>query len=197
MVKQKVNVARRHFLTMMTSVVGGIGALFAAVPFVGSWFPSAKAKAAGAPITVDISHLAPDERMVVEWRGKPVWIIRRDSKMLERLEDSSVTLRDPTSSVDQQPEYAKNAFRSIKPEYLVLVGVCTHLGCSPNYVPGVGALGPSWPGGFYCPCHGSKFDLAGRVFTGVPAPINLQVPPYKFLSDTVIVIGEDAGSTTA
>jgi ubiquinol-cytochrome c reductase iron-sulfur subunit len=191
-VRQTINLARRRFLVTLTTIMGGIGAVFAAVPFVNSWFPSARAQAAGGPVKVDVSHLAPDERMTVEWRGKPVWIIRRDKDMLTRLENSDVTLRDPDSSVEQQPEYAKNVFRSRKPEYLILVGVCTHLGCSPNYVPGVGALGPNWPGGFYCPCHGSKFDLAGRVFTGVPAPINLQVPPYKFLSDTVILIGDDS-----
>ncbi len=158
-------------------------------PFIGSWFPSAKTKAAGAPITVDVSHLQPDQRMVVEWRGKPVWIIRRSQTELDRLANIT-NLRDPSSQVNQQPEYAKNIFRSIDPNYLVLVGICTHLGCSPNFVPGIGELGPNWPGGFYCPCHGSKFDLAGRVFTGVPAPINLEVPPYRFVDSKTIIIGE-------
>lgn len=190
-----INKERRRFLVTATSFLGGIGALFAAVPFISSWFPSARAKAAGAPIKVNISGLEPDERMTVEWRGKPVWIIRRTQQELDRLK-TLTNLRDPSSNVNQQPDYAKNSFRarSNKPEYLILVGVCTHLGCSPLYVPGVGQLGPNWPGGFYCPCHGSKFDLAGRVFTGVPAPINLQVPPYKFLSDTEILIGEDTGT---
>lgn len=190
MTQQKINNERRRFLITATSVLGGIGALFAAVPFLSSWLPSARAKAAGAPIKVDISGLEPEQRMTVEWRGKPVWIIRRTQEELDRLEALS-NLRDPTSKVDQQPKYAQNTFRSRKPEYLVLVGICTHLGCSPLYVPSIGELGPSWPGGFYCPCHGSKFDLAGRVFKGVPAPINLEVPPYKFLSDTELLIGED------
>lgn len=189
MTNQPVNAGRRKFLLALTSFFGAIGAAFVAVPFIGSWFPSAKTKAAGAPITVDVSHLQPDQRMVVEWRGKPVWIIRRSQTELDRLANIT-NLRDPSSQVNQQPEYAKNIFRSIDPNYLVLVGICTHLGCSPNFVPGIGELGPNWPGGFYCPCHGSKFDLAGRVFTGVPAPINLEVPPYRFVDSKTIIIGE-------
>jgi ubiquinol-cytochrome c reductase iron-sulfur subunit len=167
------------------------------VPFLSSWLPSGRAKAAGAPVQVDISKIQPGDRLVVEWRGKPVWIIRRSPVELENLKNETVSLRDPDSNVAQQPAYAKNEFRSRTPEYLILVGVCTHLGCSPNYVPGLGTLDPSWPGGFYCPCHGSKFDLAGRVFTGVPAPINLEVPPYRFLSETVVVIGEDESGIAA
>lgn len=194
MIKEAVDLGKRQFLAKFTAIIGGIGAAFAAIPFIASWLPSAKAKAAGAPVKVNIANLAVDERIIVAWRGKPVWVVRRDKKMLERLEYSPVKLRDPDSNVDQQPPYAKNYYRSINPEYLVLVGVCTHLGCSPTYVPDAGKLGPSWPGGFYCPCHGSKFDLAGRVFTGVPAPINLLVPPYHFEGNDIVVIGESAGA---
>lgn len=192
MSQENVNKGRRRFLVGATSFLGGVGALFAAVPFISSWFPSARAKAAGAPVKVDIGAIEPGERKIVEWRGKPVWIIRRSQEELDRLANVP-NLRDPESKVHQQPDYAQNEYRSLKPEYLILVGICTHLGCSPTFVPGVGELGPNWPGGFYCPCHGSKFDLAGRVFTGVPAPINLEVPPYKFLSDTTVLIGDDSG----
>lgn len=183
--------ARRRFLLTTTGVLGGVGALCALTPFVASWMPSAKARAAGAPVEVDLSKLEPGQQATVEWRGKPVWIIRRTSDMLEHLDDIEDRLRDPDSVVEQQPEYAQNQFRSIKPEYLVLVGICTHLGCSPKYKPYEKELGPEWPGGFYCPCHGSSFDLAGRVFKGVPAPINLEVPPYRFISKHLIIIGED------
>ena len=196
MAEEKVDQGKRKFLLSLTSLFGAFGAVFVSVPFLSSWLPSAKAKAAGAPVQVDISRLQPDQRLVVEWRGKPVWVIRRSQEDLDRLE-SIPSLRDPNSSVEQQPAYAKNLFRSVNPEYLVLVGVCTHLGCSPTFVPGIGKLGPNWPGGFYCPCHGSKFDLAGRVFTGVPAPINLEVPPYKFLNDTTIMIGVDTETGAA
>lgn len=161
--------------------------------FITSWLPSSKAQAAGAPVKVDVSRMEPGEQAIIEWRGKPVWIIKRSKDMLNQLqkEDES-QLRDPDSLVDQQPEYAQNKFRSINPEFLVLIGICTHLGCSPKYKPNLGELGPDWPGGFFCPCHGSMFDLSGRVFKGVPAPINLEVPPYHFLDDHTIVIGEDA-----
>jgi ubiquinol-cytochrome c reductase iron-sulfur subunit len=142
-------------------------------------------------VQVDLSKLEPGQQVTVAWQGKPVWIIRRTKTMLEQLALDEALLRDPNSLVDQQPEYAKNRYRSINPEYLVLIGICTHLGCSPKYTPEVNELGPHWPGGFFCPCHGSTFDLAGRVFKGVPAPINLQVPPYKFISEHVIVIGEE------
>ena len=197
MSQETINKGRRQFLVALTAGLGAIGALFAAIPFISSWFPSARAKAAGAPVKVDVSHLQPDELMIVEWRGKPVWIIRRSQEDLERLKAPQKNLRDPESTVAQQPEYARNVFRSLKPEYLILVGICTHLGCSPTFVPGVGELGPNWSGGFYCPCHGSKFDLAGRVYTGVPAPINLEVPPYKFLSDSVVLIGDDSVAEAA
>jgi ubiquinol-cytochrome c reductase iron-sulfur subunit len=186
-----VNDQRRQFLLMTTSVLAGIGAVCALSPFVASWMPSAKAEAAGAPVQVDLSRMEPGQQVTVEWRGKPVWIIRRTTDMLKHLAGHDEGLRDPNSSVEQQPTYAKNNFRSIKPEYLVLIGICTHLGCSPKYKPFEKELGPDWPGGFYCPCHGSTFDLAGRVFKGVPAPINLEVPPYRFVSDHVIIIGEE------
>ena len=187
-----VDIGRRRFLTGATTVVGAVGAGFAAVPFVASFSPSERAMAIGAPVEQDISKLEPGGRVVVKWRGKPVWIVRRSDKQLASLDEIEGKLRDPNSEEEQQPEYAKNPYRAIKPEYLVLVGLCTHLGCSPTYRPDVAPddLGKDWQGGFFCPCHGSRFDLAGRVYAGVPAPTNLEVPPYKYLSDTRILIGE-------
>lgn len=182
---------RRQFLLTTTCVLGGIGALCALTPLVASWLPSAKAQAEAAPVQVDLSKLEPGEQAVVEWRGKPVWIIRRTKEMLQRLPTYSSKLRDPNSLAKQQPSYAKNEHRSINPEYLVLIGICTHLGCSPKYKPNLGDLGPDWPGGFFCPCHGSSFDLSGRVFKDVPAPINMEVPPYYFIDKHTLVIGED------
>lgn len=182
---------RRRFLTKSACALGGVGALCALTPFVSSWLPSAKALAAGASVQVDLSKMEPGQQITVAWRGKPVWIIRRTPEMLAHLDKHVEQLRDPDSHVQQQPTYARNAFRSIKPEYLVLVGICTHLGCSPNYKPYEKDLGPEWPGGFYCPCHGSSFDLSGRVFKSMPAPINMEVPPYRFINEHVIVIGED------
>jgi len=188
-----VNVERRRLLIGATAAVGAVGVAGAAVPFVKSWNPSAKAKAAGAPVTADISQLEIGQRAVFEWRGKPVWVVRRTPEMLAGLKQVEGDLRDPNSEEDQQPEYARNATRSIKPEFLVLTGICTHLGCSPLFRPEVAAadLGADWKGGFFCPCHGSRFDLAGRVFNGVPAPLNLVVPPHKYETDSVIVIGEE------
>lgn len=191
MSEDKVDMGRRRFLTATTSVIGGIGAACVAAPFIGSWFPSARAKALGAPTKIDISKLEPGAQLTVEWRGQPIWVINRTKAMLEKLPQLDKLLRDPESAHDQQPAYAKNEYRSIKPEYLVLVGLCTHLGCVPMYRPDVGSVEPSWPGGFFCPCHGSKFDLAGRVFKGVPAPLNLVVPPYRYESETVLLIGVD------
>lgn len=182
---------RRKFLLTSAGVLGGVGALCALTPFVASWMPSAAAEAAGSPVEVDLSKMEPGQQVIVEWRGKPVWIIRRTPEMLSSLKNETQLLRDPDSLVDQQPGYAKNNYRSIRPEYLVLIGLCTHLGCSPKYKPAMHELGPDWPGGFLCPCHGSTFDLAGRVFKDVPAPINLAVPPYRFVNDTLIIIGED------
>ena len=188
-----VNLGRRRFLTATATAVGGVGAAFVAVPFLKSWTPSERAKAAGAPVEADISKLAEGQIMTVEWRGKPVWVVHRSKAMLDALPALDGKMSDPKSEMDQQPAYAKNEFRSIKPEYLVLVGICTHLGCSPTFRPDLAPadLGAEWKGGFFCPCHGSRFDLAGRVYSGVPAPKNMVVPPYKYLSDTRVLIGED------
>lgn len=191
MSEEKIDEQRRKFLGAATTVVAGVGIIAASVPFAASMLPSAKAKAAAAPVEVDISHLQPGQMLTVEWRGKPVWILRRTKAMIEELHQHENQLRDPDSNVKQQPEYAHNEHRSINPDYLILVGICTHLGCSPKYVPSPHEISPDWPGGFFCPCHGSKFDLAGRVFKGVPAPINLAVPPYTFLDEHRILIGVD------
>ena len=187
-----VDKERRKFLLTATKFVGGVGCAFAATPFISSWLPSAKGMAAGAPIEVDLSKMQPGQQVTVEWRGKPVWVIKRTKPMLDTLEKTRKNLRDPDSEAEQQPNYAKNEFRSRTKDFLILVGVCTHLGCSPKFKPTLGELGPSWPGGFYCPCHGSTFDLAGRVFQGVPAPLNLEVPPYYFPKEDYVVIGEDS-----
>ena len=183
----------RRNLIIATSVVSGAAAAGVAVPFVWSMWPSERAKAAGAPVEADIGGLAPGEMQVVEWRGKPVWILRRSQEMLEGLKKVDDKVVDPTSKDSKQPDYAKNENRSIKPEYLVLIGICTHLGCSPQpkSPEAKGEMGADWQGGFLCPCHGSKFDLAGRVYKGAPAPINLEVPEYTYLSDTRLLIGED------
>lgn len=189
-----VNKGRRRFLVGATTVVGAVGAVGAAVPFLASWQPSAKALAAGAPVSADISKLEIGQQMTVEWRGKPVWVVRRSEEMIEQTRNISPDrLRDPQSEAQQQPAYANGPLRSIRPEIVVLVGICTHLGCSPTFRPEPGAadLGGDWPGGYFCPCHGSRFDLAGRVFTGVPAPLNLEVPPHRYDGDSVLVIGED------
>ena len=173
-------------------MVGGAGAACAAWPFASAWQPSERARAIGAPVEVDIDKLEPGARLTVKWRGKPVWIVRRTDAALDSLAGLDSVMRDPGSAEPQQPEYARNAHRSIKPELLVLVGLCTHLGCAPSHVrAGEGNLGADWKGGFFCPCHGSRFDYAGRVFQGVPAPLNLEVPPHMYLTDTRIVIGED------
>jgi ubiquinol-cytochrome c reductase iron-sulfur subunit len=191
---QGVNKGRRQFLTAATSVVGAAGVGAVLVPFVASWNPSAKAKAAGAPVKADISKLEPGQMVVVEWRGKPVYVVRRTAEALESLTKDAAMLRDPESAESVQPAYVDPSQRSIKPEYLVLLGLCTHLGCAPKYRPDVGAAdlgGEEWLGGFFCPCHGSKFDLSGRVFKGVPAPLNLEVPPHSYEGDKVLVIGVD------
>ncbi len=184
---------KRQFLVAATTVAGGVAAGAAAVPFVASMLPSERAKAAGAPVEVDLSTIAPGERITVEWQGKPVWIVRRTKEMLDAVRGNDGNVADPQSKKKMQPAYATNEMRSIKDEYLVLVGICTHLGCSPvsKFAKQAEAFDPNWQGGFYCPCHGSLFDLAGRVFKNKPAPDNLVVPPYKYLSDTRIVIGED------
>jgi len=191
---ERVNQRRRRFLTGAVSVVGGAGAIGAGWAFATALMPSERAKAAGAPVEVDISKLEPAQMLRVKWRGKPVWVLRRTEEQLETLPALDPMLRDPRSEEAQQPAYARNEHRSIKPEYLVLVGICTHLGCSPSYVraSAAHALGPDWKGGFFCPCHGSRFDLAGRVFQSVPAPLNLVVPPHTYLSDTRVLVGVDA-----
>ncbi|HIF9058056.1 TPA: ubiquinol-cytochrome c reductase iron-sulfur subunit [Photobacterium damselae] len=187
-----ISSGRRRFLTVTTSVVGGLGAAAIAVPFIKSWNPSAKAKAAGAPVEVDISKLEVGQMIRVEWRGKPVWVVRRSDAVLKQLEGHDEQLRDAASDEPQQPDYAKNAYRSVKPEIFLAVGICTHLGCSPTYLPNTFSEQVSGiASGFFCPCHGSKFDMAGRVFSGVPAPLNLVVPPHTFLDDNTILVGVD------
>lgn len=190
-----VNHGRRRFLTATTAVVGGVGGVFAAVPFVKSWQPSAAAKTSGAPVIADISKLEPGQRLIERWRGQPVWIIRRTPDLLAGLATLSDRLVDPNSTVnpEQQPSYAANAQRAIKPEIAVIVGICTHLSCSPTFVPEMvpQEFDDEWKGGFFCPCHGSRFDMAGRVYKDMPAPRNLKVPPYHFIDDNTIEIGVD------
>lgn len=185
--------SRRHFLTVATAVTGGVGLMATAVPFVASFRPSARAQALGAPVEVDVSKLEVGALLKVEWRGHAVYILRRSEEMLEALHADVALLADPSSEKSIQPAYAHNEYRSIRPEFLVLLGVCTHFGCAPmaRFEVAPADLGPDWPGGFYCPCHGSKFDMAGRVFSGVPAPTNLEVPPHRFVNDSTIVIGAD------
>ncbi len=190
-----VDLKRRRVLTLAATGLGGLGAAFVAVPFLKSWSPSERAQAAGAPVEVDISKLEPGQMLTVEWRGKPVWLVKRTEDMLKTLSTLDSQLLDPKSEdTAQQPKYATNEHRSLKAELLVLVGICTHLGCSPSFRPDIAPadLGSAWKGGFFCPCHGSRFDLAGRVYSGVPAPKNLEVPPYKYLSDTRLLIGSDS-----
>ena len=192
----QVDTGRRQFLTVATVATGVVGAAFAAVPFLASWQPSARAKALGAPVEVDIGKVEPGAMIKVEWRGKAIYIVHRTPQMLTQLEGMAPRLRDPDSANSEQPEFARNAARALKPEYLVLVGVCTHLGCAPldRFTPGDVTVSADWPGGFFCPCHGSKFDLSGRVFKDVPAPTNLTVPPYRFLSDSRLLIGSETGN---
>ncbi len=194
MSEKETDQGKRQFLVAATTVAGGVAAGAAAVPFVASMLPSERAKAAGAPVEVDLSEIALGERKTIEWQGKPVWIVRRTKEMLETVRANDGNVVDPDSKKKMQPAYATNEMRAIKDEYLVVVGICTHLGCSPveKFAKQAEAFDPNWQGGFYCPCHGSLFDLAGRVFKNKPAPDNLVVPPYKYLSDTRIVIGEDS-----
>ena len=182
---------RRRFLITAGGVVGGVGVAVAALPFLASLNPSARAKAAGAPVEVDISKVEAGQLITVEWRGKVCWVLNRTKPMLDSLPKLDARLADPSSNVPQQPAYCKNEHRSIKDNYWIAIGICTHLGCSPTFRPEIAPadLGPDWLGGFFCPCHQSKFDLAGRVYKGVPAPTNLVIPPHKYLSDTKIVIG--------
>ncbi len=193
-----VDLKKRRTLTLATTVVGAVGTGFVAVPFISSWAPSAKAKAAGAPVEADFSKLEKGQKITAKWRGKPVWIVRRTDQNIKDLETDTKKLLDPESNGTMQPDYCKNKYRSIKPEYLIAVGICTHLGCSPTYVPKIEPMpfDPNWKGGFFCACHGSKYDLAARVYSGVPAPKNMEVPPHKYLSDTSIMIGVDEGANT-
>ncbi len=194
MTNDAVNKSRRRVLTAVTSVVGAVGVVGLAVPFVGSWNPSAKAKAAGAPVRANIGKLEPGQMITIEWRGKPVYVVRRTQEALDGLSKVADQLRDPNSEEPQQPEYAQNQTRSTRDEILVLVGLCTHLGCAPTFRPEAGAAdlgGSEWQGGFFCPCHGSKFDMAGRVYQGVPAPTNLVVPPHHYEGENLLVIGVD------
>lgn len=192
-----VDLGRRRFLTATATVVGGVGVAFVAVPFLSSWAPSERAQAAGAPVEADVSRLEEGALMTVEWRGRPIWLLKRSQRMLDDLTGLRDQLRDPDSAeAAQQPLYAQNIHRSIQPELLVMIGICTHLGCSPTFRPEIAPadLGPNWRGGFFCPCHGSGFDLAGRVYRGVPAPLNMEVPPHRFLSDSLVLIGVDPES---
>ena len=193
---EKVDGGRRHFLVVATTVTGLAGAALTAVPFLASWKPSARAQALGAPIEVDIGKVEVGQMIKVEWRGQAIYIVNRTPEMLKDIGNHDARLRDPKSEESEQPAYAKNPTRSLKPEYLVVIGVCTHLGCAPldRFQVGDPVLGADWPGGFYCPCHGSRFDLAGRVFKDVPAPLNLRIPPYHFLTDTRLLIGTDTGA---
>lgn len=190
---QQINQGRRRFLTLATGAAAGAAGVGVATPFVLSFFPSEKAKAAGAPVEVDVSKIEAGQLITAEWQGKPIWVLNRTDAQQKDLPSLDGQLADPKSEVDHQPAYAQNELRSIKPNIFVAIGICTHLGCSPTFRPDVAPadLGADWKGGFFCPCHGSKFDLAGRVYKGVPAPTNLVIPPYKYLSDDVILVGDD------
>ena len=189
----EINQGRRRFLVLTTAGAGGLAAAGVAAPFVASWFPSEKAKAAGAPVEIDVSKLEAGQMLTAEWQGKPIWVVNRTDQQLKDLKGLNGVLTDPNSEVNHQPEDCKNETRSIKPNVLVAIGICTHLGCSPTYRPDIAPadLGAEWKGGFFCPCHGSKFDIAGRVYAGAPAPTNLVVPPHKYLSDTTILVGDE------
>ena len=201
MSKEGVDAGRRRFLTLTTTAVGAVGAGFAAVPFLASLAPSERAKALGAPVTIDIGKLEPGQMVIAVWRRQPIWVVRRTEAMLATLKEVAGQLSDPDSEVNQQPDYIKKTGqdRALKPEYMVLRGICTHLGCSPKFRPDAPApeIAADWKGGFFCPCHGSRFDLSGRVYAGVPAPTNLKVPQHRYANDTTLVIGEDPSTETA
>lgn len=186
-----VDTSRRQFLTAATTVIGGLGLGLAAIPFASSWLPSSKAQALGAPIDVDLTKIEEGQKITVPWRGQPVFIVHRTKEEVAELPSLNAQLRDPLSQEDQQPSYIKEIYRSIKPEFLVIIGICTHLGCVPLFRPTPGSVQKDWKGGFFCPCHGSTYDLAGRVYKDVPAPLNLVVPAYRYLSDTIIRVGEN------
>lgn len=187
----EIDTGRRRFLTAATTVIGGVGLGLAAVPFIGSWLPSSRAQALGAPIDVDLTKIELGQKLTIPWRGQPIFVVHRTKEEILDLPSLNDLLRDPLSKEPQQPKYITELYRSIKPEYVVLIGICTHLGCVPLYRPTPGSVQPNWKGGFFCPCHGSLYDLAGRVYKGVPAPTNLVVPPYRFISDTVLRVGEN------
>lgn len=191
-----VDDSRRHFLTLATSATGALGAAFAAVPFIASWAPSERARALGAPVEVDVAKLEPGQMITLTWRKQAIYVVHRTPEMVSALRGHESELKDAESQQSEQPEYAKNDARALRPEYLVLVGNCTHLGClpKPRFEAGLPELGADWPGGFFCPCHGSRFDLAGRVFNGSPASLNLGVPPYSFSGDAMLIIGVDSGA---
>ncbi len=191
MEEEEIDEKRRAFLIKASATVGAVGVIATAVPFVASMLPSEDVLEAGAPVKISIGELKPGQQLTIMWRSKPIWIIRRTPEEVQSLALDEGLLRDPNSDVDQQPPYARNRYRSIKPEILVLVGICTHLGCIPTYRPDPNSVQRGWPGGFYCSCHGSKFDMAGRVFKGVPAPINLEVPSYSFIDDNTLLVGVD------
>ncbi|RLA21007.1 MAG: ubiquinol-cytochrome c reductase iron-sulfur subunit [Gammaproteobacteria bacterium] len=193
---QGVDRSKRQFLTTALTVVGAVGTGYIAVPFLSQMQPSTKAKAAGAPVEIDISKMETGQLIRAAWRGKPVWVLNRTPEVLEILAEQTDKLADPLSLESNQPESSNNEFRSIKPEIFIAVGLCTHLGCSPTFRPEIAPndLGEDWKGGFFCPCHGSGFDLAGRVFRGVPAPTNLDVPPHRYMSETRIIIGDESGA---
>ncbi len=191
--KDEIDEKRRCFLRLATTAVGGAGLVAASVPFFQYWMPSADTEAASVPIKIDVSSLKPRQQLTQPWRGFPIWVIKRDAEMLDSIAKSDSFLRDPLcEQTTQQPDYCKNTTRSIKPEIFVAIGICTHLGCVPTYRPDVASVDPQWLGGFYCPCHGSKYDLAGRVYKDVPAPLNLFIPRHMYTSDTEILIGQDA-----
>ena len=194
-----VDQSKRQFLTSALTVVGAVGTGYLAVPFLAQMQPSAKAMAASAPVEVDLSKMEPGQLIRVAWRGKPVWVLNRPSEVLETLKTLDSELRDPLSQESIQPESSKNPVRSIRPDIFVAVGLCTHLGCSPTFRPEIAPndLGERWKGGFFCPCHGSWFDLAGRVYRGVPAPTNLEIPPYRYMTETQLIIGESAEEASA
>jgi ubiquinol-cytochrome c reductase iron-sulfur subunit len=190
---QAVDLSRRKFLTNATIVTGAVGAVFVAVPFVESWTPSERARALGAPTDLDVSKIEAGQMTIITWRRQPIYVVRRTPEMVQHLQGHDGDLKDPTSEQSKQPDYAKNVQRARKAEYLVLIGTCTHLGCLPKqrFEAGMAEMGPTWPGGFFCPCHGSRFDLAGRVFNGSPASVNLVVPPYEYPNDKTLRVGAD------
>lgn len=194
---EEASVSRRHFLTVATGVTGVVGLAFTAAPFIASFRPSTRARALGAPVAIDISKLDEGAMVRVVWRGQPVWVLRRSKVMLERLAGEAAALKDAESNESIQPAYAKNDTRALRPEYLVVIGNCTHLGCAPieRFEVAPADLGADWVGDFFCPCHGSKFDLAARVMSGSPAPTNLTIPPYRFVGDELVIVGEEAGAS--